>query len=147
MSRTGNIEFLARGLTAGVLSGGLNLIYFFVYVGATGLSVREPSWASIVVSSLVPCLLAAAGYGWLARRTERADTYFWFVVGAIVVASFEGLFRTTLADGSTKPAGFDGLVMPMHGVVGLAAALVIPPGVGARVARWTRLRLPCVRWQ
>lgn len=148
MSRTpGYLEYFVRGLTAGVVSAGFNLLYFFVYVGVTRVSVREPTWASIAVSSLVPCLLAAAGYAWLARRTPRAGVYFWLLVGAIVVASFEGIFRTTLPDGSLKPAGFDGLVMPMHVVVGLTAALVIPSSVGASFGRWTSLRLPCVRWQ
>lgn len=142
-----NIELLARGFVAGVLAGGCNLVYFFVYLAATGLQAREPTWASVAVSSLVPCLLAAAGYAWLARRSERARAYFGLVVGAIVVASFAGIFQATLPDGSLKPAGFDGLVMPMHVVVGLAAALVIPPSVGAHLARWTRLRLPCASWE
>lgn len=147
MSNTpGKIQVLLRGLAAGVLSAAFNLLYFWMYVGATGLSVREPTWTSVTVSSLVPCLLGALGYGWLVRRAERAEAYFALVVGAIVVLSFEGLFRTTLPDGSLKPPGFDGLVMPMHVVVGLAAALVIPPSLGARAARWLSLRLPCVSW-
>jgi hypothetical protein len=40
--------------------------------------------------------------------------------------SFEGLFRQTLPDGTPKPAGFDGAVMPMHVVVGVATALLMP---------------------
>ncbi|HEU5074287.1 MAG TPA: hypothetical protein VFU02_08940 [Polyangiaceae bacterium] len=148
MSNTpAKVTALARGFTAGALSGGFNLLYFYAYLAATELSVREPTWASVVVSSLVPCLLAALGYSWLARRTARADVYFALVVAAIVITSFEGALRTTLPDGSLKPPGFDGLVMPMHVVVGLAAALVIPPSIGLRLARRARLRLPCVKWE
>ena len=135
----GGRELLVRGFAAGLVSGGFNLLYFFVYSAATGLSAREPTWASVAVSSLVPCVLGALGYAWLARRSVRADAYFALVVGAIVALSFDGLFHAKLPDGSLKPPGFDGLVMPMHVVVGLAAVLFIP--------RWARLRLPCVRWE
>lgn len=138
----GGLELLARGLVAGLVSGGFNLLYFFVYLAATDLVVRQPTWGSVSVSSLVPCLLAALGYAWLARRSERADTYYAVIVGAVVVASFAGMLRATLPDGSVKPAGFDGLVMPMHVVVGLAAVILIPPSVAARLMRRTSLCFP-----
>ena len=136
------IELLARGLVAGLVSGGFNLLYFFVYLSVTDLVVHQPTWGSVSVSSLVPCLLGALGYSWLARRSERAESYFAVVVGAVVIASFAGIFQATLPDGSLKPVGFDGLVMPMHVVVGLAAALLIPPGVAARLKRHTSLCFP-----
>ena len=139
---SGGIALLGRGLVAGLVSGGFNLLYFFGYLAATDLLVRQPTWGSVSMSSLVPCLLASLGYAWLTRRSERADTYFAIVVGVVVLASFAGMLQTTLPDGSPKPAGFDGLVMPMHVVVGMAAVLLIPPSVAARLMRRTSLCFP-----
>jgi hypothetical protein len=56
------------------------------------------------------------------------------VTACIILISFEGLLRQTLPDGTPKPAGFDGAVMPMHVVVGLATALLVPWFARRRVA-------------
>jgi hypothetical protein len=44
----------------------------------------------------------------------------------------------TIGDGTPKPAGFDGAVMPMHVVVGLATALLVPWFARRRVAAQPR---------
>ena len=117
---------LRAGLVAGVVSAAVNSLYFAAYRAATGIAVREPSLLSIGYSSVLPCLLAALGHLALSRLTNRATTLFVITTAIVTAYSFEGLFRSTLPDGTPKPTGFDGLVMPMHVVVGGAAALLIP---------------------
>lgn len=117
---------LVGGLAAGVVSAFTNNIYFMAYRWAADFYGPEPSFASITLSSLAPSAPAALGYFVLSRLTERARLVFRSVTALIIVISFEGLFRQTLPDGAPKPAGFDGAVMPMHVVVGVATALFVP---------------------
>jgi hypothetical protein len=119
-------RLLVGGLAAGVVSAFTNSIYFAVYRWAADFYGREPSFASITLSSLAPSAPAALGYFVLSRLTERARLVFASATAIIIVISFEGLFRQTLPDGAPKPAGFDGAVMPMHVVVGVATALLVP---------------------
>jgi hypothetical protein len=125
---------LLGGLAAGAVSAFTNSVYFLVYGWATDFHGHEPSFASITLSSLAPSAPAALGYFVLARLTERARLVFTSVTAIIIVISFEGLLRQTLPDGAPKPAGFDGAVMPMHVVVGLATALLVPWFARRRVA-------------
>ena len=127
-------RLLLGGLAAGAVSAFTNNVYFAVYRWATGFYGHEPSFASITLSSLAPSAPAALGYYVLAQLTERARLVFGSVTAIIVVISFEGLLRQTLPDGAPKPAGFDGAVMPMHVVVGLATALLVPWFARRRVA-------------
>jgi hypothetical protein len=119
-------RLLWGGALAGATSALVNSLYFLAYRALTGIQVQEPSVGSISVSSLLPCLLAALGYFALSRLTERVSSIFVAVTLAITLASFESVFRDTLPAGTLKPAGFDGLVLPMHAAVGMAAALLIP---------------------
>jgi hypothetical protein len=119
-------RLLLGGLAAGAVSALANNIYFMVYRWAAAFSGSEPSFASITLSSLAPSAPAALGYFVLSRLTGRARLVFASVTAIIIVISFEGLFRQTLPDGTPKPAGFDGAVMPMHVVVGVATALFLP---------------------
>lgn len=73
------------------------------------------------------------------RDSPNEDGWFLRAMTAIIViVSFEGIFRQTLPDGTPKPAGFDGAVMPMHVVVGLAMALLVPWSARRRVATQPR---------
>jgi hypothetical protein len=114
------------GALAGATSALVNGLYFLAYRALTRIQVQEPSLASISISSLLPCLLAALGYFALSRLTERVSSIFVALTLTITLASFESVFRDTLPAGALKPAGFDGLVLPMHAAVGMAAALLIP---------------------
>lgn len=129
---------LLGGLAAGAASVLTNSVYFVVYRWATEFSGREPTFASITLSSFAPSLPAALGYVALWRLTERPRLVFASVTAVIIVLSFEGLLRQTLPDGSPKPAGFDGAVMPMHVVVGLATAFLVPWFARRRVAAQPR---------
>ncbi|HSU38764.1 MAG TPA: hypothetical protein VLJ38_04320 [Polyangiaceae bacterium] len=124
--RPGFERLLLGGLVAGAISACANNVYFMVYRWATGFYGHEPSFTSITLSSLAPSAPAALGYFVLARLTARARVVFASLTAIIIVISFEGLLRQTLPDGAPKPAGFDGAVMPMHVVVGLATALLVP---------------------
>ena len=117
---------LLGGLAAGVASALTNSAYFVAYRWATDFHGQLPSFASITLSSLLPSVPAALGYFALSRLTERARPVFMSLTALIIVISFEGLLRQTLPDGAPKPPGFDGAVMPMHVVVGLATALLVP---------------------
>jgi hypothetical protein len=119
-------RLLLGALAAGTVSAFTNNVYFAVYRWATHFYGHEPSFASITLSSLAPSVPAALGYFVLSRLTARAQLVFASVTALMIVISFEGLLRQTLPDGAPKPAGFDGAVMPMHVVVGLATALLVP---------------------
>jgi hypothetical protein len=125
---------LLGGLAAGAVSAFTNNLYFLVYRWATDFSGHEPSFTSITLSSLAPSAPAALGYFVLSRLTARARLVFSGVTALVILISFEGLLRQTLPDGTPKPAGFDGAVMPMHVVVGLATALLVPWFARRRVA-------------
>lgn len=129
---------MVGGLAAGAVGALTNNVYFAVYGWATDFSGHEPTFASITLSSLLPSVPAALGYFALSRFTERAGLVFASVTALIIVISFEGIFRQALPDGTPKPAGFDGAVMPMHVVVGLATALLVPWFARRRVAAPTR---------
>ena len=117
---------LLAGLAAGAVSAATNSAYFVVYRWAAHFYGHEPSFASITLSSLAPSVPAALGYFALSRLTERARLVFASVTALMIVVSFEGIFRQALPDGRLKPAGFDGAVISMHVVVGLATALLVP---------------------
>lgn len=119
-------RFLWGGAVAGFAGAFVNSIYFVAYRAATGFEGAEPTLGSVMLSSLFPPVLAGLGYGVLSRFTQRATLIFVVLTCAITLATFESILRTTLPDGSLKPAGFDALVMPMHVVVGGLAALIIP---------------------
>jgi hypothetical protein len=118
-------SILLDGVVAGVSSAALNALYFFVYPVLTGFRAQQPTLFSVVSSSALPLLVAAAGYFVLSRLTNQAATACVVVTLAVTVLSFEGVFRDVLPDGTSKPAGFDGLVIPMHVVVGAAAVLLL----------------------
>jgi hypothetical protein len=110
----------------GGLSALLNGVYFVGYRAVTDIQVEMPTLGSITAASFLPSVLAAVGYYALSKLTRRATWVFAGIVSAITLASFESMFRATLPDGSLKPYCFDLLVMPMHALVGFAAAWLIP---------------------
>jgi hypothetical protein len=117
---------VSAGAAAGLLSALINGAYFAAHLIFSGSSFAEPSWLSVTLSSFFPSVLGGAGYALLSRFTRRARPLFVAITSAIVILSFESVFRDTLPDGSVKPPGFDLLVMPMHVVVGLVAILLVP---------------------
>lgn len=119
-------RFLYGGAVAGALSALVNAAYFLGYRAVTDIRVHMPTLGSIALASLLPSLLAAFGFYTLTRLTRRATLLFVLITSAITLASFESMFRPTLPDGSLKPYCFDLLVMPMHALVGVAAAWLIP---------------------
>lgn len=117
---------LLGGAVAGAASAVLNAAYFIGYRALTDIRVHMPTLGSITAASVLPSLLAAVGYYALTKLTRRATLVFVLATSAITLASFESVFRATLPDGSLKPYCFDLLVMPMHALVGFAAAWLIP---------------------
>jgi hypothetical protein len=117
---------LGGGVVAGFAAAAVNDTYAFGYRTLTAFDFGHPTYGSITASSIVPCVLAAAGYFALTRFTRHAAGILGAVTALVTIGSFAGAFQATLPDGSEKPPGFDALVMPMHVVVGVLAALVIP---------------------
>jgi hypothetical protein len=119
-------DALRAGVMIGVAAAGLNAVWFASFRAATGIEVTQPTYGSIGVSSLLPVLLGAIGYHVLRRLTPRATPIFATTTALITIASFAGILQDTLPDGTPKPAAFDVLVMPMHVVVGVTAAVLLP---------------------
>jgi hypothetical protein len=130
-SSRGLLPVLLRGTVAGATSAIANSLYLALHLAVTKKELQVPTFFSVAASSLLPTVLAALGYFVLDRVTRRAPIIFVALTTAITLASFEGAFHSTLPDGTPKPPGFDLLVLPMHAVVGAAAALLIP-GFGWR---------------
>jgi hypothetical protein len=129
---------VAGGFAAGVAAALLNDVYAAAFRATTGFDFPHPTYGNITAASIVPCALAALGYFALTRFTPRAGSLLALVTTLVTVASFGGVFQSTLPDGRPKPPGFDALVMPMHAVVGILAAFMIPrfaPEV-ARLRAW-----------
>jgi hypothetical protein len=117
---------LWAGAAAGVVSGIVNSAYFIAYQAVVGREYPQTSLTSIVGSSLFPSLLGAGAALGLARYTSKAGSIFALVTLGITGLSLLSAFSPELADGVTKPPGFDALVLPMHVVVGAASAWSIP---------------------
>jgi hypothetical protein len=122
---------LRAGAVTGVAAAALNALWFAAYGAVSGIEFSQPTYGSIGASSILPVLLGAIGFHILGRLTPRATSIFAITTGLITVASFAGILRDALPDGTPKPAGFDALVMPMHVVVGAMAAILLPRLVAA----------------
>jgi hypothetical protein len=125
-------RFALGGALAGASSAALNLLYFAIFAAVTGIATREPTVASVAISSLLPPVLASLGFFVLARFTRHASAIFVAITLSITLASFVAIFDPALPDGTPKPAGFDLLVMPMHAVVGGITAWLVPRFVRRR---------------
>jgi hypothetical protein len=117
---------LLAGLMAGVAAAIINAAYYLVYGALTARQYAETGAFGIALSSIIPPLLGAASALVLSRFTRRAGTVFAVVTLGITAASLLPGLSSTLPDGTPKPACFDGLVLPMHVVVGALAGWLIP---------------------
>lgn len=123
---------MAAGLTVSVLGAAANALYFFAYGAVTGRVFAQTGLGSVVMSSALPPPLAAGAAVVLSRLTRHAPAVFSVVTLAITAASLTPFFSSTLPDGTAKPEGFDGLVLPMHVVVGGLAAWLITRALRVR---------------
>jgi hypothetical protein len=123
---------LSAGAAAGAASALLNAVYLEAYQAAVGRKYPETGLGSVVVSSLFPSVLGAAAALALSRFTSKAGAIFAAVTLGITTLSLSAAFSPDLADGVPKPPGFDALVLPMHVVVGLAAAWAVPRALRSR---------------
>lgn len=98
----------------------VNSLYFIAYGAITGRRFEETGFPSIIASSLLPPILGALGAYGLSLFTEKAALIFIVTTLVITLLSLWPTFSPTL------PHGFGALVLPMHVVVGLAAAVLIP---------------------
>jgi hypothetical protein len=123
---------LAAGAAAGAASAIVNVAYFLAYEAAVGLEYPQTGPGSIVTSSLFPSVLGAAAALALSRYTSRAGAIFAAVTLGITALTLLQTFSPDLADGVPKPPCFDALVLPMHLVVGAAAAWAVPRALRSR---------------
>jgi hypothetical protein len=107
-----------------------NSLYFAGYEAVLGRHYPETGIVSIGASSLLPSLLGAAAALWLSRYTRRPGAVFVAVTLTITGLSLLSVLSPNLGDGTPKPAGFDGLVLPMHVVVGVSAAWAVSRALG-----------------
>lgn len=128
-------RFVGAGALSGALSAALNLVYFALFLAISGVVAREPTAASIALSSFGPPVLASLGFFVLTRFTRHAAAIFVAITLCITVASFLAVFDPALPDGTPKPAGFDLLVMPMHALVGGVTSWLVPRVVRSSAAR------------
>lgn len=114
-------------LITGALTAVVNNVYGGVFTAITGNSHALVGPVSITLASLIPMLLAGLAYFILTRFAgDRANLI--FVIGALVltVLSFGGALGGQLPDGSTPPAFFAALTLPMHIIAGGLAAFALP---------------------
>jgi hypothetical protein len=123
---------IGAGAAAGMVSAIVNGAYFMAYQAVVGRAYPQTGLGSILASSLFPSLLGAAAALGLSRYTSKAGTIFAAVTLGITALSLLAVFSPDLAEGVPKPAGFDALVLPMHLVVGAAAAWSIPRALRSR---------------
>jgi len=118
---------LKAGLVVGVLAAVLNLALNFIYSAITGYSYTNiMPVPPIILSALVPAVLAGLGYWLLTRLTAKANLIFTIFALVVTLLSNIGFLNPTLPDGLPVPPGFLGLVIPMHLIVGGAIAFLIP---------------------
>jgi drug/metabolite transporter (DMT)-like permease len=137
---------LAAGAAAGAASAVVNGLYFALYQSAVGREYPQTGLGSIVVSSLLPSLLGAAAAFGLSRYTPKAGGIFAVVALGITALSLLAAWSPSLADGTLKPPGFDTLVLPMHVVVGAAAAWAVPRALRSRACPAPRRRGTSAPW-
>ena len=118
---------LLAGLISGVIAAVINNLYALLYTAVTGNSQALINPVSIAFASLIPLLLAGAGYYLVVRFIPNRATLI-FVSGTLVLAalSLAGPFGGQLPDGAAAPAWFPVLSAPMHVAAGLVAAYGIP---------------------
>ena len=114
------IRCLAAGLAAGVVGAVLAAIAAAVLQDATDRSFEELSTASVARSSLIGSVLGSLVYYGLARWTARPALI--FAIIALVVAT---LLSIIIALAPPHP-GFAAVANPLHYIVAVCAAIVIP---------------------
>lgn len=108
------------------------MLYFAGYEAVVGHHYPQTGIGSIAVSSIFPPLLGAALALLVSRYTRRAAAIFAAATLVITGLSLLSVFSSTLGDGTPKPPGFDGLVLPMHVVVGATAAWAVARALRVR---------------
>jgi hypothetical protein len=127
-TRPSLVKILTAALIAGLGAAVLNNVYGAAFTAATGNSLELIGPVSITLASLIPMLVAGVAYYVLARFVpSRANLI--FVAGSLLLAALSLAGPLTigqLPDGSTTPAFFLALTLPMHVIAGLVAALGLP---------------------
>lgn len=111
----------------GVLSAVLNNVYGGMFTAFTGNSIELVGPVSITLASFIPTLVAGVAYFILARFAgNRAHLLYLIGTVGFTLLSFGGPLGGQLPDGSTPPAFFAALNLPMHVIAGGLAAFALP---------------------
>jgi hypothetical protein len=113
-------------ITAGIAAVANN-VYSVVFTALTGNSFALINPVSITLASLIPMLVAGVAYFILARFAgNRASLLYLIGTLGFTLFSFGGPLGGQLPDGSTPPAFFAALTLPMHVIAGGLAAFALP---------------------
>lgn len=127
-TRPALLKILTAALIAGLGAAVLNNVYSAAFTAVTGNSLEVIGPISITLASLIPMLVAGVAYSVLVRFVPgRANLI--FLAGSLLLAALSlaaPLTMGQLPDGSTPPAFFPALTLPMHIIAGLIAAFGLP---------------------
>lgn len=114
-------------LITGALSAMLNNVYGGLFTAFTGSSIELVGPITITLASLIPTLVAGVAYFILTHFAGNRASLI-YVIGAVAftLLSFGGPLSGQLPDGSTPPAFFAALTLPMHIIAGGLAAFALP---------------------
>ena len=104
------------GVVSGILAGIASVVYQRVYSSSLGVdfsAIAKP--AGIIISSVVGCLIAGAGFGLLSKWLKsNAEIVFNLIFVILSFASILPAFAAKLPLDTNSPELFPGLVIPMH---------------------------------
>ena len=120
------VQSLKGGAIAGLAAAILNSIWSLIANGL-GATIPPGFTFAVVMSSILPLLIAAIIYWALMKYTSKG-MMIWLVVSiGFTLISFVPVFNTAqLPDGTLLDSTFPMLAGPMHGISGLLAAWGIP---------------------
>lgn len=119
------ITVIKAWLIAAGIGATINLIWFFINTAKNG----NP-WADVIgvvpilVMSFSTILVGSLVYWGLNLKLKKADLI--FKIGAIVVMILSVMGHPKLSNGTLVPPEFRIVDMPMHFVVGLLCAFLVP---------------------
>lgn len=121
-------NILIQGVVAGILAAIASLTYHYLYQSTLGADFDAVlSKVAIISSSLIGCLLIAAGYLILFKfNKEKFNGILNIIIVILSFASIFGPILMTLPLDIEAPELFPGLVIPMHFFPALAYFAIEP---------------------
>jgi hypothetical protein len=106
---------LKAALRGSLVAAGLNIAWLFsleYVLGISGLPKGFP--LAVVLSSMIPILLAAFLYVILVSQFLKGELIFFVLAAGFTLLSIFPSFEPILPDGNVAPANFAVLTVPMH---------------------------------